>query len=176
MPYYRWKTGRPQPKIEAEVFGHALEQIDRDFGRITAEQVVNRARDPDSNIHNIFSWDDEKEAEKWRRHHARQLIGSLVTISVKVEHAHPLEVRGFFSVQETPNSNRAYLPTERILTNRDLKAMLLGDAAKELDSFLVKFAGIVAVGSPAITHVHEAIDSIRDEISRLEQQAARRAA
>lgn len=176
MPYYRWKTGKPQPKIEAEVFGLVLEQIDRDFGNIKPRMVVDVARDPTSALHPVFDWDNESASEKWRRHHARQLIGSLVTISVNVEHAHPLEVRGFFSVQETPNSARAYLPTAKIMTNRDLKAMLLGDAAKELDSFLVKFAGIIAVGSPAVTHVHEAIDSIRDEIARLEQQAARRAA
>jgi len=173
---YAWKTGHPKPKeVDAETFGLALENINEKFERVIPQKVVDTARNPRSPIHACFNWNDKVMAESARRQRARQLIGSLVFVKIEVPNTKPLEVRAFHSLREAPYNRRSYLPVARIMTSKDLKASLLGDAAKSLEEFLLRFQGIIAVASPATTHVHEAIDAIRDHVKKLEWEAARRA-
>jgi len=173
---YQWKKGRPKPRgVDAQTFGQALEAIADEKQKIFPQRVVDYARNPSSPIHQCFSWDDRQEAERARRHKARQLIASLVSVKIEPVNARPLEVRAFYNLRTEAFDKRAYLPREVVMTSKDLKAALLGDAVKELQSFMLKFQGIVAVSSPATTHIHSAIDEIRDTIKRLEWEAARRA-
>jgi hypothetical protein len=51
-------------------------------GVCTAEAFVEEARDETSPLHSLFDWDDQAEAELWRQHKARQIIGKVkVTIN-----------------------------------------------------------------------------------------------
>jgi len=43
-------------------------------GRLTPEEVVDEARDPDSPLHRYFEWDDSAAAEAWRLNQARSMI------------------------------------------------------------------------------------------------------
>lgn len=44
-------------------------------GRLTPDEVVREAEDPDSPLHEYFTWEDSVAGAKWRRHQARLLIG-----------------------------------------------------------------------------------------------------
>jgi hypothetical protein len=59
-------------KIVAE-----LAALEAEHGVITAQAVVDRARDPDSPMHAHFEWDDTVAAERHREDQARALIRSV---------------------------------------------------------------------------------------------------
>ena len=42
------------------------------------DDIVNAARNGDSELHKCFTWDDSEAAEKWRKSEARQLMYRLV--------------------------------------------------------------------------------------------------
>jgi hypothetical protein len=49
-------------------------------GRLTPEEVVEHARDPDCPGHGFFEWDDSKAAHKHRLDQARELLAKRVVI------------------------------------------------------------------------------------------------
>lgn len=42
------------------------------------DQIVEAARDENTELHKCFTWDDTTAAASWRRHQARMLIAQLV--------------------------------------------------------------------------------------------------
>lgn len=46
-------------------------------GRLTPDDVVEVARDPQHPLHNRFEWNDSTAAEQWRRTQAQELIRSV---------------------------------------------------------------------------------------------------
>jgi flagellar basal body rod protein FlgC len=50
-------------------------------GVLTPRAVVEAARNPESALHDRFTWDDDKAADQWRLEQARQLIRS-VTVDI----------------------------------------------------------------------------------------------
>lgn len=64
----------PEPRNEVSAaVKDALSRLERD-GRLTANDVVEAARDPRSPLHEHFEWDDDAAAEAWRIEQARRLI------------------------------------------------------------------------------------------------------
>ena len=52
----------------------ALKALNNALGKLRPIDVVERARDPKSVLHDCFEWDDTKAAEQWRLRQAAQLI------------------------------------------------------------------------------------------------------
>lgn len=56
---------------------------------VTPENIVEVARDPSTELHKNFDWDNDSAAEKWRLHQARQFIQLLVIKTEKKEAVKP---------------------------------------------------------------------------------------
>ena len=50
------------------------EEIKSIGDEVTAEQIVELARDEDTELHKCFDWNDQTAAEKWRKQQARQIL------------------------------------------------------------------------------------------------------
>jgi hypothetical protein len=59
-----------------------LRKIQDRTGRLTAELIVNTARDPKHLLHGQFEWDNSIAGEQWRIVQARRLIRRVETIYV----------------------------------------------------------------------------------------------
>lgn len=60
-----------------------LEEIaERNAGRLTPEDAIEDARDPESPLHPHFTWDDSEAAKKQRLYEARMLIRSVRVTTV----------------------------------------------------------------------------------------------
>ena len=68
--------------VPAQAFGEVLDDLEDKLGKVDAQDVVDAARPDDSPIHNLCSWDDAEEAEKYRQHVARKHIRATVEITV----------------------------------------------------------------------------------------------
>lgn len=78
---YKFKQGNTFKGIDAQVVGDELERIRRaNDGKLESTEVVRWAAEPDSPIHNAFTWDNEKAAEAYRLDEARSLIKSVVIV------------------------------------------------------------------------------------------------
>jgi hypothetical protein len=111
----------PGPDIQALL----LEIREANDGVLTAQAVVDAARDPLHPLHQHFEWDDEKGAEKYRVHQARQLIRIVKLVYVD-KRGDVQKMRVFHSVSDPDSlTGRSYMPLDEIEASDTLSAQLL---------------------------------------------------
>ena len=103
----------------------------------TPEQVLELARNPKTELHKCFDWNDTTAAEKWRIQQARKVC---MSITVKVEQVRndPIKIR---VIQHDPEE-RAYRPIVYTLRNDDEYSRLLNQAKKEMIAFRNRYKSI----------------------------------
>lgn len=77
---------RPSIKDRTKIRAQAIKALERPGRRITAEKVVEAARDPKHPLHRDFDWDDSRAAHHYRLDQARAIIASVrvvITTSTK---------------------------------------------------------------------------------------------
>lgn len=99
----------------------------------TPQQIVDKARSKDTELHKCFEWDNKMAAEKYRLHQARLVTNHLVFVTQ--EHKENYEVRVFQKV----NPERGYIQTKVIFKNEDMHEQLLKSAYRELSTFTAKY-------------------------------------
>lgn len=102
----------------------------------TPAQIVEAAKNENSELHKCFDWNDTEAAEKWRLHQARDVVRCLV-IRREVKEGPPQEVRVFHKVDSC-----GYKPITRIFRNEDEYANLLQRAYADLQVFKKKYANL----------------------------------
>lgn len=123
-------------KGDAQAIGSILERI-KQTGPLTAEAVLEEAKNPRSPLHKYIEWDDSKAAHQYRLEQARKIIRS---IEVVVEDAKgkSRQLRGYFNVR-TSDGVKSYQPLEFVFEDADLADQVINDAKQQLDSWLAKF-------------------------------------
>ena len=114
---------------------------------ITPENVLEKARSKDSELHRCFEWRDSVAAEKYRLQQARQVIQWFVVRTEKTEEP----IRAF---QITTTTNK-YQPTKLFLQQPDEYSELLKRAKMELAAIRRRFKQLSELES-----VFEAIDAL----------------
>lgn len=104
-----------------------------------AEQIVNKARDENTELHKCFEWDDRKAAENYRIVQAVKLTANLVIVrnEEQIEKQEP-EIRVFHK----PTATSGYKPISVIIQNKDEYQELLKRAYAELHAFKQKYASL----------------------------------
>lgn len=118
---------------------------------VSPQQIVDKARDEDTELHKCFEWDDEIAAEKYRVYEARQLTHHLVIEEPEPQEGEEAKPPVKFFVQTKNGSG--YKPTETIYRNLDEYHELLETAMAELKAFQRKYSRLKELHS-----VFEAID------------------
>lgn len=122
------------PSIIAELKQLAVECD----GILTAEAVVEAAKDEASALHSQFEWDDSAAAENYRLWQARRLLNVVVEYIGPVDS--PLKTRVFVSLTTDRNQkNGGYRQTVAVLSDRDQRRQLLADALDEMERFQRKY-------------------------------------
>lgn len=116
--------------------------------KITPEEVLEIARNENSELHKCFEWDDTVAAEKYRLMQARKIIVNLV-YTPKNKEEQP--VRCFQITSET----RTYQPTKCFVVQQDEYQTLLKRAKSELESFRQRYKTLTELES-----IFEEIDKI----------------
>lgn len=99
---------------------------------ISAKEILEKAKDPKSELHKCFEWDDKKAAEKWRLQQAKTLVCNLV-FEMPDEKDEPIRVFHITTEQSV------YKPTKMILQQPDEYQSLLNNAKAELQAFKRKY-------------------------------------
>lgn len=102
---------------------------------VTPEQLVDAARDENSELHQCFEWDDSIAAEMYRKDQARKILRLLVIKQEETESKELPPVRYFFKT-----NNDGYKPSSVIFKKPDEYQALLQRALAELHAFKVKYS------------------------------------
>lgn len=102
-----------------------------------AEQIYEKAKDEQTELHKCLEWDDKKAADKYRIDQCRQISRMLIIKRTDVPEDQPQEKIRFLMYDKTSDT---YMPTIKIVRNEDKYQMLLQQAYSELRAFKQKYA------------------------------------
>ena len=103
---------------------------------VTPQQIVEKARLEDTELHKCFEWNDKTAAEMYRITQARRVVQHLVIQNTAPEKEDQTPLR--FLVQ--PQNGKGYKPIETVFRNEDEYQQLLMQAMSELHAFKQKYA------------------------------------
>ena len=119
-------------KADAEIVGREIRSLG---DSVTAEMILDKARDENTELHKCFEWDDSVAAEKYRINQAGGIIRNLV-IQVSDDPGEERTIR----VLHKANEEHVYKPVGAIVRNINEYANLLERAKMELSSFKKKYS------------------------------------
>jgi len=107
-------------------------------GRLNAEDVVEAARDPNSPLHQYFTWSDSEAAERWRMQEAQNLIRSFSIYNEELK----IRVRALTSLEDDREEGGGYRWTIDVLQRPDLREQYLISALKDLEAVRKRYAHV----------------------------------
>lgn len=123
-----------------------LKGIEERDGILHPKAVVDFARDPDTSLHNKFEWDDAKAGEQYRLEQARHIIRVQVTF-LKKSDDEKIPVQAYHSLPDDRYAEGGYRSIVSILSDDDLRAKMLKEAKRELNTFKRKYQDLVELSS-----------------------------
>lgn len=132
MTVATWRSGPCVFKADAQKVADEISSIGLS---VKPEEIVDKARDENTELHKCFEWDDTKAAEKYRVYQARQIVCHLIIREVNDE-PQKREVRFFYKT----DNQEGYKPVSYIMRNEDEYHKLLDRALTELKAFQRKYS------------------------------------
>lgn len=123
---------------------------------VKPSDVVEFARNENTALHNLFTWDDSVAAERYREHEARCIIRNIVIIENDKSNNDKDNVVVVRAIMSTNERTREYTTVQKVVTNKDSYARLLAAALAELTAFKKKYETL----SGDLEVVFDAIDQI----------------
>lgn len=110
----------------------------------TPEEIVEKANNPDSELHKCFEWDDTVAAHKYRLTQAQLIVRSLVVTEERTDEKKnpPIISRTIVSTNE--NNNR-YEKVTVAVRNEENYERLCNAALRELEVFKRKYSAIIGL-------------------------------
>lgn len=152
---YTW--GAVKYPVAAETVGSVFEKIEARDGRITKESFLEESRPEDSVTHELFEWDDQVAAERYRLVQAGKIINNLEVHVTTVNNPEPVQTKAVVSVTPEPFEKAEYTSIETAFAQRDTRDIVLKNALRELRSFERKYSGL-----KELADVFRAIDELND--------------
>ena len=126
-------------KADAQKCADEIMEICEELESATPQQILEKARDSNTELHKCFTWDDTEAAEKWRISEARAVVRNLKIIEQKPDKQQkPTTIRVFY---KTDNES-GYKPTKLILKKPDEYKSLVERCRSELLAIKQKFNSI----------------------------------
>lgn len=102
---------------------------------VTPEEVLNIAKNENTELHKCFEWDDNVAAEKYRLNQARSILQMIVVIPEEKEVA----PRRVFQISSEQN---VYQPLKFFMKNDDEYQVLLSRAIGELRAIATRYQSL----------------------------------
>lgn len=120
-------------KADASKVLNELSELGNEY---SLSDVVEKAKDKNSEMHSIFEWDDSVAGEEYRKIQAGKMVRNLVIVR-NDETEERTNVRYFVS---TGKRDSTYTPTRLVIRNQDAYEKLLERAYAELRAFKEKYS------------------------------------
>lgn len=120
-------------KADAQLVAEEIVSIGE---KATPIQILDKARNPETELHKCFEWDDSIAAEKYRLSQARKVVCNLVIRETVKEESPP--IRFFYQ----PKNGSGYHTTQIIYKDPDKYQALLASVLRELVSIRNKHSNL----------------------------------
>ena len=151
---YQWIVKSFGKKIDPDKALSEIQKAEELFGKITAENVLKIAQDQNSEIHNLFEWDDSNAAHNYRLVQARQIINN---IEVKViSNNEPYYIPAFEISKNDGKPQYKLVETMSI----DERKRVIDNTIESINSLKNKLAIYKSLGK-AIYFLDSAIDELK---------------
>lgn len=112
--------------------------------RIPNQCVVDFAKNnPQSELYNAFDWDDANCANAFRKHVAKNLKNSLYTFELENPQVKTVDCKEIKEIPLFINPGKKgesdHMPTEIVMSNKDLRQSTLEKALRELENFKKRY-------------------------------------
>lgn len=104
---------------------------------VKPQQIVDYAKNPDTELHKCFTWDNDVAAEKWRLYEARQVVCNLVIVETNSDDE-DIQIRAFHKV----DNDEGYKSFRIILKNKDEYEKLLERCLSDLRALKNKYQNL----------------------------------
>lgn len=151
---YSWKTFGYS--VSADVAGKEIERIEKKYGKVTSELLLQDAEPEDAPLHELFEWDDAVAGKKYRLQQATCIILNLA-VEKEIEQK-PKKVRAYYNVAKDEKRGK-FINVESAFSNPDTVDIILKRAYRELQAFTKKYENLTELAP-----VFNAIESIRKDI------------
>jgi hypothetical protein len=139
MREYSWKS-TSYKNVEAQLVGEELEKLEI-AGEITPQMIVDYAeKNPDSELHKCFEWDDTEASRKFRMHQAFLLLGS---ISVKITEKPVQKQRIYVNVRTSSDGTKKYKNIKEVVKNDEEYQQLIDKAQRDFVSCKERYETIL---------------------------------
>ena len=106
---YKWKLGFFS-QADAQKVGEELEEMQT----VNVENILDKARNEDTELHKVFEWNNEVAGEKWRRHQASQMLQELQVVIIKGDEENkPKTAKAFVTLKRETE----YEPIEAVVND-----------------------------------------------------------
>lgn len=122
---------------DANKVGHELEEIEKEKGSLTRVDVLEKAKNPRTELNKCFEWDDSIAGEKWRLQQASFILTS---ISVKTEEIEP--TRYYVNVK-TVDEEKIFKNIKAVIQNEEEYNQLLERAKNEFINYKQKYEKMI---------------------------------
>lgn len=126
-----WKMSSLFPNANADKCYREITSIG---DAATPKQILDYGRNPNTELHKCFEWDDSVAAEHYRLQQARTIVCHLVITESSGDDHKP---QSFRLLQNTENG---YKPVKMIFQNKSEYEKLLENARNELRSFKQRYS------------------------------------
>ena len=130
MTIATWKT----PLFSKADAQKVADEISALGDEVKPSDIVEMARNPETESHKCFEWDDKKAAENYRLAQARNIVCNLVYTEKPDDREHE-PVRLFYK----PTGSAGYKQTKLIIQNQSEYERLLADCRRELERMKIKY-------------------------------------
>ena len=124
-------------ELKAEA-GKELESLEQQHGKLVRRQVLEKAKDPKTALHQYFIWDKTDAAERYWLETAGALIRAY-KVWVTIKGGEEVSVRAFVSLSTDRVNGGGYRSLVNVMDDEDMKATMLDDAIRDLKVFQRKY-------------------------------------
>jgi len=167
---YEWRPGAVKYPVSADVAAEELHRIEGKNGAVTAVAVLDESRSKKAVLHECFEWDDTVAGEQWRLKQSRDLIGSIVKVSVvddcgNTGKTKSVSVREFVNSIDTYENGRGtpgrFVCVDTAMANADTREVVIRNALRELIAFRKKYSMLQEFGK-----IFGAIDDVTEDFKQ----------
>jgi hypothetical protein len=148
------------------VIKRAIEETANDDGIVTADAVVDAARNKNSPLHDEFEWDDSVAGHQYRLDQARSLIREVRYISLDVTES-VIKTVAYVRDPRLPPKTQGYVSLQSVSRNKKLAADVVMAELNRCEAALNR-ANDVAT----ILGIDVKIDEIRASVHELKSEVA----
>lgn len=120
--------------VAQEIQSISLNRTDEEF---KPQDMVDYAKNPTTELHKCFEWNDEIAADKYRISQAQDVLRNIVIVASKEDNQQEkTPIRMFVS---TNNRDNSYKPVTVVMQNKDEYQRLLQQAYADLQTFKQRY-------------------------------------